>query len=65
MFPRNRSSFNKFLIYSPWDEKELNKARKENSLNAMKKANKNQSPYFFIIDDTISLKNISTKKWRD
>ena len=62
MFPKNRSSFNKFLIYSPWDEKELNKARKENSLNAMKKANKNQSPYFFIIDDTISLKNISTKK---
>ena len=62
MFPRNRSSFNKFLIYSPWDEKELNKARKINSLTAMKKANKKQKPYFFSIDDTISLKNISTKK---
>lgn len=62
MFPRNRSSFNKFLIYSPWDEKELNKARKINSLSAMKDVNKNKKPYFFSIDDTISLKKISTKK---
>lgn len=62
MFPRERSSFNKFLIYSSWNKEELNKARKINSLNAMKEANKNQAPYFFSIDDTILSKNTSSKK---
>ena len=62
MFPRDRSTFNKFLIYSPWDERELNKIRKINSLNKMKEAMDDKIPCFFSIDDTILSKNSSSKK---
>lgn len=62
MFPKDRSTFNKFLIYSPWDEKELNKIRKIDSLNKMKEAMDDKIPCFFSIHDTILSKNSSSKK---
>ena len=47
MFSKDRSIFNNFLIYSSWDEKELNKTRKIDSLNKMKEAGDDKIPYFF------------------
>ncbi|WP_321328514.1 transposase [uncultured Ilyobacter sp.] len=57
---RDRSSFNKFLLYSPWDEKNLNYARKKTALNEMSMAG-SKNPFFFSIDDTLSSKKTSSK----
>lgn len=57
---KDRSSFNKFLLYSPWDEERLSLQRKMNALNEMIKAGKKE-PFFFSIDDTLSTKQISSK----
>ena len=57
---RDRSSFNKFLLYSPWDEKNLNYARKKTALNEMSRAG-SKNPFFFSIDDTLSSKKTSSK----
>ena len=57
---KDRSTFNKFLLYSPWDEKKLNLQRKKNALNEMVKAGKKE-PFFFSVDDTLSTKQISSK----
>lgn len=57
---KDRSSFNKFLLYSPWDEKNINSARKKNAFCEMVKAG-SKDPYFFSIDDTLSTKQISSK----
>lgn len=57
---KDRSPFNKFLLYSPWDEKKLNLQRKKNALNEMVKTGK-KDPFFFSIDDTLSTKQISSK----
>ena len=57
----DRSSFNRFFIYSPWDETYLNLQRKKNALNEMAKVG-SKDPFFFSIDDTLSTKQTSSKK---
>lgn len=58
--PINRSSFTKFLLYSTWNEKVLGLQVKKNGLKAMSKTGK-KSPLFFSIDDTLCVKNPSSK----
>ena len=57
---KDRSSFNKFLLYSPWDDERLSLQRKKNALNEMVKAGK-KDPFFFSIDDTLSTKQVASK----
>ena len=57
---KDRSSFNKFLLYSPWDVQNLNSNRKKTALNEMMMAG-SKEPFFFSIDDTLSTKKISSK----
>lgn len=57
---KDRSSFNKFLLYSPWNKNELCSARKRTALDQME-VNKSKQPYFFSIDDTLSTKQRSSK----
>ena len=57
---RDRSSFTKFLLYSPWKKEELRIKRKSFALKELEKvASKN--PIFYSIDDTLVVKHVKSK----
>lgn len=57
---RDRSSFSKFLLYSPWSKDEINKKRVDFALKELAKASTDK-PIFLSIDDTLSVKRTQSK----
>jgi hypothetical protein len=59
----NRSSINRFITSSPWDEKKILQILKTNVISSIQDiANKTKKPIELIIDDTISKKSKPSSK---
>lgn len=60
--PKDRSSTQKFLNSSPWDENIVNLKRKQYTIKALdKEVEASNEPLFVILDDTINKKSKDSK----
>ena len=57
---RDRSSFSKFILYSPWSKDEVNSKRINFAVEELNKASIDK-PIFLSIDDTLSVKRAQSK----
>ena len=57
---KDRSSFNKFLLYSPWSKDKMNRKRIDFAAKELVKASSDE-PIFLSIDDTLSVKRTQSK----